>query len=404
VLEAGHVIAGRFRLIRPIGNGGMAEVWWARHELIERDVALKLTRCRTGATEATARFLREARIVGKFQHQNIVAVLDAGELPDEGYLFLAMELLRGASLADRFQPDQPIPASEIVPIVIAVCRGLTTAHEAGVVHRDIKPENVFLAETTGGIVPKLVDFGISQSAQDGRSAITIDGQILGTPSYMSPEQALGNGRLDARSDVWAVGVILYEALAGALPFAGPTSHAILRGIVDDEPEPLPASVDPGLRAIVARCLEKDPERRYRDAAALSGALESLELGEDRIQAVTTMAAARPDADTLDVRSPQGRRAPDRTGRAAVVAAVAGIALAACALLLPKRNAGPQVLVTGVRDAVSVGLRPAETPPASSLVRAELTPEVERRELGAPQSGVGARPTPRPLTRITTPGF
>ncbi|WP_155798774.1 serine/threonine-protein kinase, partial [Sorangium cellulosum] len=273
MLHAGDVAGGRFRLIQPIGSGGMSSVWWARHELIGRDVALKLSPA-IQDEQVIGRFVREAKIIGKFQHRNIVGVVDAGELQEEGYLFLALELLRGSPFADRLIPHRPLPPEEVLPVLMEVCSGLSAAHAEGVVHRDIKPENIVMAMVPGeGVVPKIVDFGISQLTGAG-DALTIDGQLLGTPSYMSPEQVLGKRTIDARADLWAVGVMLYEALSGAQPFRGGSHHAVLRRILETEPAPLPSSIPPRLRKIVGRCLEKDPARRYMDAASLRADLQA----------------------------------------------------------------------------------------------------------------------------------
>ncbi|WP_437279861.1 serine/threonine-protein kinase [Sorangium sp. So ce375] len=293
MLHAGDVAGGRFRLIQQIGAGGMSSVWWARHELIGRDVALKLSPALRDE-QVVGRFIREAKIIGKFQHRNIVGVVDAGELPDEGYLFLALELLRGSPFADRLLPHRPLPPEEVVPVLIEVCCGLSAAHAEGVVHRDIKPENIMMAMVPGeGIVPKIVDFGISQLTGAG-DAITVDGQLLGTPSYMSPEQALGKRTIDARADLWAVGVMLYEALSGAQPFTGGNHHALLRRILETEPAPLPTSIPQRLRKITGRCLEKDPVRRYPDAASLRADLQAA-LDDLRASAPAPIAILSPQA-------------------------------------------------------------------------------------------------------------
>ncbi|WP_437928925.1 serine/threonine-protein kinase [Sorangium sp. So ce291] len=306
MLHAGDVAGGRFRLIRPIGSGGMSSVWWARHELIGRDVALKLSPALQDE-QVVGRFVREAKIIGKFQHRNIVGVVDAGELQDEGYLFLALELLRGSPFADRLIPNRPLPPEEVVPILIEVCSGLSAAHAEGVVHRDIKPENIMMAMVPGeGVVPKIVDFGISQLT-DASDALTIEGQLLGTPSYMSPEQALGKRTIDARADLWAVGVMLYEALSGAQPFRGGNHHAVLRRILDTEPAPLPPSVPQRLRKIVGRCLEKDPARRYPDAAALRAELQAAleDLGASAPAPLVILAPRDPGSRSLETTRPRG---------------------------------------------------------------------------------------------------
>jgi eukaryotic-like serine/threonine-protein kinase len=270
VVEAGNIAGGRFRLINAIGKGGMGTVWRAHHEQIGRDVALKLSPS-SGRCDHATRVQREAQIIGRFQHRNIVNILDAGEFEDEGCHFLAMELLHGRPFSDCFVRGKPLPPEDVLSILIDVCRGLEAAHAAGVVHRDIKPENIFLAEVPGeGTVPKILDFGISKTID---ATITVDGQILGTPAYMSPEQARGSRDITPSADLWAIGVILYEALMGRQPFAGGDYRYLLLSIIEEAPEPLPDSVDAPLRAIVERCLQKDPAARYPTAAMLREDLE-----------------------------------------------------------------------------------------------------------------------------------
>jgi serine/threonine-protein kinase len=273
-LHEGEVVGGRFRLTAPIGEGGMGSIWQARDETTGKPVALKLVRAAHDG-ELRARFMREARVIRQFSHPNVVGVVDAGELPGEGLLFMAMELLHGSPLSNHLNPGQPLPAEEILPVLVDVCRGLAAAHEKGVIHRDVKPENIFLAIVEGrGVVPKVVDFGLS-TAGDGRmeARISRTGQVLGTPQYMSPEQAMASRFTTPATDVWAVGVILYEAVSGKLPFGGANAGRQLDSIVRDEPAAVPAAVDARTRAIITRCLQKDPARRYPDAAALGADLE-----------------------------------------------------------------------------------------------------------------------------------
>ncbi|MGK4007297.1 serine/threonine-protein kinase [Sorangium sp. So ce1036] len=353
MLHAGDVAGGRFRLIRPIGSGGMASVWWARHELIGRDVALKLSPALRDE-QVVGRFIREAKIIGKFQHRNIVGVVDAGELPDEGYLFLALELLRGAPFADRLIPNRPLPPEEVVPVLIEVCAGLSAAHAEGVVHRDIKPENIVMAMVPGeGIVPKIVDFGISQIT-GATDALTLDGQLLGTPSYMSPEQALGRRTIDARADLWAVGVMLYEALSGAQPFGGGNHHAVLRRILEAQPAPLPPSVPPRLRKIVGRCLEKDPARRYQDAASLRADLEA---------ALDDLGACAPAPIVIVTQPDAGARAAEATRARCALAAPPLRAARALRRLWISRQAHRRL------EATTLGSTPGAAPPPLSRRRA-----------------------------------
>jgi serine/threonine-protein kinase len=267
-------VAGRYRLIRAIGTGGMGTVWWARHERTGRDVAIKFSP--TNADHRLrARFVREAHIAGDLVHRNIVSILDAGETDPDGTPFLVMELLRGESLADRLRPRHAMPLDEVLSLLIDVCLGLEAAHARGVVHRDVKPENVLLADIPGeGLVPKLLDFGISVApGRRGPEAVAPEDRILGTPQYMSPEQARGDADVDARADLWAVGVILHEALSGEIPFVGADVHDLLRAVTEDPPAPLPSWVPPSVQRIVKRCLEKDVDRRYPDARTLRFDLE-----------------------------------------------------------------------------------------------------------------------------------
>jgi serine/threonine-protein kinase len=438
----------------------MASVWAARHELLAREVAIKITPAADKSVEQTTRFLREASIVGRLSHENVVSVLDAGQTGDpkdgigEAYLFLVMELLRGAPLADRFVPGQTLEPEEIVPVLVDVCRGLEAAHAAGVVHRDVKPENVFLAETTVGTVAKLVDFGISHVDEGARPSITLDGQVLGTPAYMSPEQALGTRAVDGRADLWAVGVILYEALAGRQPFGSSSHHAVLRRIVDEEPEPLPRAVDVELRAIVRRCLEKKPEHRYADATALRSALEgwlerrgvSLRPAGRAWHAVplaaggesgwsSVMSTLRVDDDSLADRPTEIDRpiaAPPRSAldglrtmarhprsRAAMlgVSAIALLCLGASARLAP--HAGDPALAHEEARALPVAAAAApslafgssglagDIAPEAVTTASDISSQAATPRQVAPMA-VATAParasSARPLTRVTSPGF
>jgi hypothetical protein len=272
-VKEGDLVAGRYRLLRPIGAGAMGTVWAARHELLGRDLALKMAsasdRGEWERREARDLFLREVRIVGRLRHPNLIEIADAGEAGYDG-LYLAMELLEGESLAQRIAAGPMTPAAALA-VVAAVCCGLAAAHAAGVVHRDLKPENIFLARTqTGSVVPKLLDFGVSSA----RGVTTLHREkLFGTPAYMSPEQALGEGGTDHRTDLWALGVVLYEMLTGHLPFLASSYPALLPLIIEAPYPPLPASIPADVRTVVAGCLAKDRSDRYATAGALLEAIE-----------------------------------------------------------------------------------------------------------------------------------
>lgn len=250
----------------------MGTVWAARHELLGRDFALKFARVPTTTDPALrARFQHEAQLVGKLRHPNIVDVTDFGEIAPDGDFFLAMELLEGESLADRIAKHGPLDSYEAVTIAADVAKGLSAVHAIGIVHRDVKPENIFLARSaTGSIVPKLLDFGISKEWSD--TLATPNGALTGTPAYMSPEQANGETALDPRTDIWSLGVVLYEMLTGKHPFVESNYQALMRAIAEAPHVPLAGGVPQRIRHVVECCLSKRPEDRYQTGKALADAL------------------------------------------------------------------------------------------------------------------------------------
>lgn len=274
----GQVLADRYRIVRKIGEGGMGEVFEAQHVYIDKRFALKTLRPEiTGNADVVTRFQQEARSASSIGHENIVAVDDFGRLAD-GTLYLAMEFLEGESLAERMKTPPPMDAGEIVGVMLDVCRGLSAAHAKGIIHRDMKPENVFLARkgTKGHrhYVVKILDFGIAKVVSGGTDQhLTRTGAIFGTPHYMSPEQAMGRP-LDHRADIYSVGVILYEAFAGRLPFIGDSFMAILTQHVTAPPQP-PSLAAPDrqipreIEQVILRAMAKEPEQRQPSMDALA---------------------------------------------------------------------------------------------------------------------------------------
>jgi serine/threonine protein kinase len=274
-LRANEVLAGKYLLVRPLGAGGMGQVWAARNLATQAEVAAKvLLPERVVVGDALERFRREAQATASLWHRGIVRAFDLVELdPEKGSLLLVMELLHGQTLAQRLEQAGRLTVAETLGVLVPILSALDHAHRVGVVHRDLKPDNVFLAmDPDGEIIPKLVDFGISKM-RHASTVITARGALIGTPYYMSPEQARAE-TVDGRSDVFAVGILLYECLSGAPPFGGQTLNDIVRAVLETEPPPLPAQSDlpSGLRAVIARALAKRPDERYATAAELADAI------------------------------------------------------------------------------------------------------------------------------------
>ncbi|WP_242361860.1 serine/threonine-protein kinase, partial [Anaeromyxobacter sp. SG17] len=269
----GSVLDGRYELVAHLATGGMGAVFRARHVHLRKDVAVKVLRPDLSASaDLVERFRREAEIASALEHDNIVRVTDFGRCPD-GWLFLVMELLSGESLFDRLRREGFLSPEEAVPVLWQVCAGLEAAHALGVVHRDLKPENVFLARTASGReVTKLLDFGIAKIADPASGSATQAGVVVGTPEYLAPEQALG-GEVDARADLYAVGLIAWRMLAGRHPFKADEPRALL---MMQATRPVPPLTDPrpdlgaypGLVAAIARACAKEADARHPCASAL----------------------------------------------------------------------------------------------------------------------------------------
>lgn len=265
-----RVVAGRYELEGELGKGGMGAVYAARHVTTRKRFALKLIHPSL-AKDATARerFIREAQAPAEIDHPGIVDVVDAGVDPPSGSPFIVMELLDGKNFADVFE-DDGVSLREGVELIEQALEPLVAAHARGFVHRDLKPENVFLARDRGGHrVVKLLDFGLVRNVDT--QSITASGTTMGTPWYMSPEQWRNTREATPASDVWSVGVMLYQIAAGSLPFRGEALTDVMLSVCNDDP-PHVADVAPtapaGLSDVISRCLAKDPGRRPPDAAAL----------------------------------------------------------------------------------------------------------------------------------------
>ena len=278
-VQPGDVIGGTYVIERLLGEGGMGAVYVAHEERLGRRVAIKvLLSAVADNPEAVARFEREARSAAALQSDHVTRVLSVGQLAS-GAPYIAMELLEGEDLATLLAKRGALAPLEVVELMLPVCEALTEAHALGIVHRDLKPANIFLARRpTGATTVKVLDFGISKSATASTSpTLTKTTAVMGTPMYMSPEQLKEAKSVDGRADVWALGVVMYELLAGGPPFLSDALAELCAFILTMEPEPLGRrrpDLPPVLGMIVHRCLEKDPARRFADVRELRAALSA----------------------------------------------------------------------------------------------------------------------------------
>ena len=271
---AGEVVGDRYRLVREIGRGGMGVVWVAHSLVLGVDVALKLIRASAASSALSSRMAREAHAAARLGHPALVRVFDFG-WTRHGDPYLVMELVQGETLAAQVKREVRIPAIRAVQTLLPIVDGLRVAHDKGIVHRDIKPDNVFLAaDALGRKQPKLLDFGIAKVDKQIDGRLTQVGAVLGSPDYMSPEQALGLDDIDERTDIWSLCVVLYEVITGTVPFQKPNYNALMHAIINEDPTP---SVDCGagdrsLWQVIERGLKKQREDRFETVTDLGEAL------------------------------------------------------------------------------------------------------------------------------------
>jgi serine/threonine-protein kinase len=339
----GELVDGKYRIQRRIGKGAMGTVVAARHEFLQRDVALKFVSAVAATPEILVRFRNEARALAAIQSDHIARVLDAGHLGD-GTPFIALELLEGDDLEQVLEKRAPLPVRDAIDWVLQALEGLAEAHALGIVHRDLKPANLFLARRRDGTrIVKLLDFGIAkQDPQDplfrSTATLTATSAILGSPMYMAPEQLRDARRVDARADIWAIGTVLYELLAGRPPFVVENMAQLLLAVLEGAPEPLRGArpeLPLGLEAVVMRCLLRDIEERFQNVADLADALAPY--GPDtacasarRIRHIVQTAAEWTGRRVERRSPPRERLTPPR--RLAVAMAVAAIVVVTAASL------------------------------------------------------------------------
>ncbi|HEX2218310.1 MAG TPA: serine/threonine-protein kinase [Gemmatimonadales bacterium] len=313
-------LAGRYTIERELGRGGMATVFLA-HDRTGAEVALKLLNPDLGSTLGADRFRREIRVASQLQHPNILSVLDSGVTTLASgidFLWFTMPYVQGANVWERFEQTGAFPPDEVVRIGRAVADALAYAHEKGVVHRDIKPDNILL----DGERVMVADFGVARAVSEVHEKLTATGMVVGTPTYMSPEQATGDREIDGRTDIFALACVLYELLAGEAPFHGPTPQATLMRRFTGPPRALRplVHVPEHVEAAVLKALARDPKDRYPTAAAFSEALA----GRDQPAPVPVGTASEPKGDTVSAKA--GARGCFGSVLLVLATAVAGLLL------------------------------------------------------------------------------
>ncbi len=276
VPEIGGTLAGKYIIERVLGVGGMGVVVAARHIELDQKVAIKYLLPETLANpEIVERFAREARAAAKIRGEHVARVLDVGKF-DDGAPFMVLEYLEGEDLSHLLDRCGPLPIADAVGYVLEACEALAEAHAAGIVHRDLKPANLFLAKRPDRrSIVKVLDFGISKVADTASQALTQTAAVMGTPHYMSPEQLIASKHVDARSDIWALGVILFELLSNRKPFDGDTLAEIIGAILNNEPERLSSlrpEVTLDLEFAIARCMQNKPHERHASVKEFAVAL------------------------------------------------------------------------------------------------------------------------------------
>jgi len=396
----GTLLADKYRLDREIGRGGMGIVYAAHHETLGQQVAVKLLAVPGHAPPTVVdRFLREARAVVRLRSEHVVRVYDVGSLPG-GIHYLVMDLLEGEDLMRRLQTKGVLPIEEAVDLLVQACAGLSEAHTAGVVHRDVKLGNLFVTRRRdGSACLKVLDFGISKVTQgiDSDLDLTETAALLGSPMYMAPEQIKNAKTVDARADLWALGVVAHRLLTGHPPFAGDSPMAICAAITAEPPADVRArrpEVPAALATVIGSCLEKAPERRPATAALLALALAPFGSAETR--ALANRLARETDTPLPDQRAESSSvarpvaspalQAKPRAGRTWLLVGLAGLVVG-----------GVTAIAVTARTPERTSERAPATPPTSPASSVVATKPIAPASTVAPKveesaSAVASKPS------------
>lgn len=377
--HVGKLLAGQYRVLEPLGSGGMGTVYVVEHTHLKKKFAAKILNADLARKpDAIARFELEAVSASRLDHDNIVSIVNFGR-GDDGTIYLIMELLRGETLEQRLRRGAP-STEEILLTIVPVCRALHAAHTAGITHRDVKSENIFLARRSGNrCVVKILDFGVSKIKETKRAEtrLTRAGQVLGSPLYMSPEASRGASDVDARADIYAVGVMLYEMFTGRPPFQAENYLQVLYMHIHDPPRPpseLCAGLSPWVERVILRALEKKREDRYQSMKELEDdlllafpgvspdapLLSTSELSVGKAGAITPFATGTDTRQTTHGRSSLTTRPPQRTLARLLWPSLVGCACAAILVVVWQSQSQEQA-PRGVATPIQFQAEPA--PPA-----------------------------------------
>ena len=426
-LEPGQVIEGKYRIVRLLGEGGMGAVYEGENVAIQRRVAIKVLHSNVADNlDAVGRFEKEAQAAGRIGSDHITEVLDLGQLSSSGERYMVMEYLDGTTFSQRIKDRGRLTAAEAAPLVAQLLDGLGSAHDAGIIHRDLKPDNVFLLKSKAGRKDfvKILDFGISkfnQLAGDSAMSMTRTGAVMGTPYYMSPEQAKGAKDIDSRSDLYSVGVIMYEAITGQVPFNADTFNELIFKIVLEMPPPpeqIVPDLDPAFSAILRKSMAREAAQRFQNAAEFQQALMqwmqtgNVPMFEDSSTtggrapmaslAGTGPGVSHPQTPTPWSQTGDGSSVPKKSNTGLLVAAIAvgvivlgGGALGVLALT-SKSEPAPAATPSNTAPAaeVTVPATASADPPIASVAPDPTPPASATADVKKPPVGVGvAKPPP-----------
>ena len=443
----GVVLAGRYRIERPLKSGGMGLLLLGQHLELERPVAIKvLLDTQDNDDDTVARFFREAKAAARLSSEHVVKVYDVGSL-DDGMPYIVMELLEGEDLARKLRDRGPLPIPEVAEYLLQACIGLAEAHRSGIVHRDIKPGNIFVTRRKDGRpLVKLVDFGISKlsptAAQEHQPELTTTSQVMGSPHYMSPEQLKSSREVDARTDIWSLGAVLVRLISGSYAFEGSSDAELCANVLMGQPLPLKQllpNAPKGLEALVAKCLTRDPAHRMQNVAEFALALAPFlgergqQLAKEVVGALAPSIPPSPNASSEDLVSEQETAkshvvAPRSKATFVVVGLLGLFALVSVAVLMravfsndPARPSPESSATVRLITTATSGTPIAETPtatvvvppipviPSSPAIGSAPVPSTTAAPASLPShstigTSVHPRPRPQPAASATSNDF